>query len=63
MIPAPSRKVEAGNAEESYIAEELTDGKVDEGVDNIAEGDQDTVAVPPTSERDKAAGEFLPDRD
>lgn len=62
VIPAPSRTVEAGNAEESYVAEELADGKVDQGVDNVFEADQDAVAVPPTSEREKAAGEFIPDR-
>lgn len=62
VIPAPSRVVEAGNEQESYIAEELADGKVNKGVDNISEADQDTVAVPSTSEREKAASEFAPDR-
>ena len=62
VIPAPSRKVEAGNEQESYVAEELADGKVNKGVDNIAEADQDTVAVPSTAEREKAASKFAPDR-
>lgn len=62
VIPAPSRKVEAGNEQESYLAEELADGKISEGVDNISEADQDTIVVPSTAEREKAASEFIPDR-
>ena len=62
VIPAPSRVVEAGNEQEGYIAEELADGKVNKGVDNVSEADQDTVAVPSTAEREKAASEFAPDR-
>lgn len=60
ITPAPSATVEAGNPNESYIAEELKDGKIDEGVENIFDADQDTVAVPPTSEREKAAGKVVP---
>ena len=62
-IPSPSGKVEAGNQQESYVAEELVDGKVNKGVDNVSEADQDTIPVPSTSQREKAASEVVPDRD
>lgn len=59
VFPAPSAKVEAGSTQ-SYIAEELADGDIDPGVDNVFEADQDAVGAPPISEREKAAGKFIP---
>lgn len=61
VVPAPSRKVEAGNQSESYVAEELADGKVKKGVENISQADQDTVVAPSTAEREKAASKVVRD--
>jgi hypothetical protein len=61
VIPAPSTKVEAGNQSESYISEELVDGKVDKDVENVFQADQDTVVAPSTAEREKAASKSLRD--
>ena len=59
ILPAPSRTIEADSTQ-SYIAEELADGEIDPGVDNVFEADQDAVGAPPISEREKAAGKFIP---
>lgn len=45
LFPAPSREVEAGNQQETYVASELQDGQVSPGVESVREADTDTVAI------------------
>ena len=57
LIPAPSREITVG-ADESYIAEELADGKVDPNIENVFQADRDVVTAPSTFDREKSAAKF-----